>query len=57
LNKVGLGSVKGFYSGKVLLITGTTGFLGKLVLEKILRVLSDVKKIYLLTRPKVRKRR
>lgn len=56
--------VKDYYQGKCLLITGCTGFLGiiqfliffskgKVVLEKILRSL-DVKKIYLLIRPKVR---
>ena len=59
--------IRDFYRDKTLLITGCTGFLGmsrlvticsmafigKVVLEKILRVLPDVKKIYLLTRPKV----
>ena len=35
-----------------MLLTGTTGFLGKIVLEKILRCLKDVKKIYVLVRTK-----
>lgn len=44
--------IKDFYKDKVLLITGTTGFLGKVLLEKFFRSLSDVKRIYLLVRPK-----
>ncbi|XP_044260168.1 putative fatty acyl-CoA reductase CG5065 [Tribolium madens] len=38
-------------SGRTLLITGGTGFVGKVLIEKILRCL-DVKKIYVLVRPK-----
>lgn len=38
--------------GKTLLITGGTGFLGKVLLEKILRKCPGVGKIYLLSRPK-----
>lgn len=44
--------IKDFYNGKAILLTGTTGFLGKVVLEKIFRSLSNVRKIYLLVRPK-----
>ena len=29
--------IRDFYAGKSILLTGTTGFLGKVVLEKILR--------------------
>uniref|UniRef100_M1AAF1 Fatty acyl-CoA reductase n=1 Tax=Solanum tuberosum TaxID=4113 RepID=M1AAF1_SOLTU len=36
--------------GKTILITGATGFLAKLVMEKILRVQSNVRKLYLLIR-------
>eukprot|EP00347_Sterkiella_histriomuscorum_P008623 403344386 len=43
--------IEDFYKGKILLVTGCTGFLGKVVLEKILRSL-DCEKIYLLIRPK-----
>lgn len=32
----GLG-IKEFYAGKTILITGVTGFVGKVVLEKIIR--------------------
>jgi alcohol-forming fatty acyl-CoA reductase len=44
--------IKEFYKDKVLLITGTTGFLGKVVLEKFFRSLNSFKRIYLLVRPK-----
>lgn len=37
-------------SGKQVLITGTTGFLGKVVLEKLIRVVPDIGGIYLLIR-------
>lgn len=38
------------YSGKSIFITGTTGFVGKVILEKYLRCLPFVKHIYLLIR-------
>ena len=38
--------------GKTLFITGTTGFVGKVVLEKILRSLSDIKRVYVMVRAK-----
>jgi thioester reductase-like protein len=41
-----------FYLDKTILITGSTGFLGKVVLEKILRSLPVVKRIYLAITPK-----
>ncbi|VAI25492.1 unnamed protein product [Triticum turgidum subsp. durum] len=37
----------GYFKNKSILITGSTGFLGKILVEKILRVQPDVKKIYL----------
>ncbi|GJN31937.1 hypothetical protein PR202_gb20399 [Eleusine coracana subsp. coracana] len=43
-------TVAGFFLEKSILITGSTGFLGKLLVEKILRVQPDVKKLYLLVR-------
>ncbi|KAF0984977.1 hypothetical protein FDP41_000016 [Naegleria fowleri] len=45
-------SVKEFYHAKTLFCTGCTGFIGKTVVEKILRCLPHVKKVYLLIRTK-----
>ncbi|CAH1107531.1 unnamed protein product [Psylliodes chrysocephalus] len=45
-------SVSDFYNGKTLFITGCTGFMGKVLLEKLLRSCPGVAKIYLLIRPK-----
>lgn len=45
-------SIPGFFSGKNVLITGVTGFLGKVLLEKLLRSCPDVGLVYLLVRPK-----
>ena len=39
-----------FFSGKVILIAGATGFLGQALVAKILAALPDVKRIYLLIR-------
>jgi hypothetical protein len=41
-----------FYQGKNIFVTGATGFLGKVLLEKILRSCPDVGNIYVLIRPK-----
>ena len=40
------------YAGSTVILTGATGFLGKVVLEKILYSLRSVKKIILLIRPR-----
>uniref|UniRef100_A0A0A0KB44 Fatty acyl-CoA reductase n=2 Tax=Cucumis sativus TaxID=3659 RepID=A0A0A0KB44_CUCSA len=40
----------GFLENKTILITGATGFLAKILLEKILRIQPNVKKLYLLLR-------
>ncbi|XP_019453889.1 PREDICTED: alcohol-forming fatty acyl-CoA reductase-like [Lupinus angustifolius] len=45
-----LGSILHFLEDKSILITGATGFLAKILLEKILRVQPNVKKLYLLLR-------
>ena len=36
-----------YFSGKSILLTGATGFLGKVILEKILRTFTNVNCIYL----------
>lgn len=46
------GSVADFYNGKSVFITGGTGFMGKVLLEKLLRSCPGVSNIYLLIRPK-----
>ncbi len=43
-------SVKEQFAGKRILITGTTGFLGKVVIEKIIRDIPYVEKLILLVR-------
>jgi len=45
-------SITEFYKGKQLLITGATGFMGKVLVEKLLRECSDLESIYMLVRPK-----
>jgi fatty acyl-CoA reductase len=43
------------FANKTILITGGTGFLGKVLIEKLLRLCPEVKKIYILIRPKTTK--
>ncbi|XP_017143383.1 fatty acyl-CoA reductase wat [Drosophila miranda] len=43
--------IQGFYKGKTIFLTGGTGYLGKIIIEKILRS-TEVKRIYSMTRPK-----
>ncbi|KAF3442267.1 hypothetical protein FNV43_RR16183 [Rhamnella rubrinervis] len=45
-----LESIVQFLENKTILVTGATGFLGKMLVEKVLRVQPNVKKIYLLIR-------
>ncbi|CAK8576344.1 unnamed protein product [Lathyrus sativus] len=39
-----------FFKGKTILVTGATGFLAKVFIEKILRTQPEIKKLYLLLR-------
>lgn len=45
-------SVKEYYAGKNIFITGATGFMGKVLLEKLLYSCSDLNVIYIVMRPK-----
>ncbi|XP_045495307.1 putative fatty acyl-CoA reductase CG5065 [Colias croceus] len=44
--------IEDFYAGKSVFITGATGFLGKLFVERLLYNCKDIDKIYILIRPK-----
>ena len=41
-----------FYANQEIFVTGGTGFMGKVLIEKLLRSCPDLKKIYVLIRPK-----
>jgi fatty acyl-CoA reductase len=41
-----------YYTNKGIFVTGATGFLGKVLLEKLLRSCYELKVIYVLVRPK-----
>jgi fatty acyl-CoA reductase len=44
--------MQAYYKEKTIFITGTTGFVGKVVLEKILRSLPEFKRMYIMVRSK-----
>jgi len=45
-------SIREFYAGRSMFITGATGFLGKVLVEKVLRTCPEIDTIYLLVRAK-----
>lgn len=45
-------NLKEFYSGKGIFITGATGYVGKILLEKILYEFPQIKKVFIVIRPK-----
>jgi fatty acyl-CoA reductase len=47
--------VQQLFRGAGVLVTGSTGFLGQLLLEKLLRACPGVKTLFLLIRPKKEK--
>lgn len=44
--------IPSFYAGRSIFITGATGFLGKVLIEKLLRSCPNVAEIFVLIRPK-----
>ena len=44
--------IKEFFKGKKILLTGCTGFIGKVMLEKFLRTMPDLGCIFMLVREK-----
>jgi len=45
-------SIPGFYANRSVFITGGTGFMGKVLIEKLLRSCPDIHEIFILLRPK-----
>ena len=45
-------NIREFYKDKTIFLSGTTGFVGKVVLEKIMRSLPEIKRIYVMVRTK-----
>lgn len=45
-------SIKAFYRNAYVLVTGGTGFLGKVLIEKLLRSCDNIRCVYVLLRPK-----
>uniref|UniRef100_A0A0C9PTE7 Fatty acyl-CoA reductase n=1 Tax=Fopius arisanus TaxID=64838 RepID=A0A0C9PTE7_9HYME len=53
MNKVDpLYSIPAFYAGKSVFITGASGFMGKILMEKLLRSCPDIREIFILVRGK-----
>lgn len=43
---------RAYYAGKAILVTGATGLVGKALIEAMLRTLPDIRRLYLLVRPR-----
>ncbi|XP_054161213.1 putative fatty acyl-CoA reductase CG5065 [Oppia nitens] len=52
INNNDVSQIASFYRDRSIFITGATGFMGKVLVEKLLRSCSDVKHIYILLRSK-----
>lgn len=44
-------SISEFYKGRSIFVTGATGFMGKVLVEKLLRACPGIERVYLLMRP------
>lgn len=44
-------SIRNFYNGKSIFLTGGSGFIGKVLIEKLLYSCPEIERIYLLIRP------
>jgi fatty acyl-CoA reductase len=44
--------IREFFAGRTVFITGGTGFIGSVLLEKLLRSCPEIATVYLLVRPK-----
>lgn len=51
-DSVSLTPVQSFYHGKSVFVTGGSGFLGKVLIEKLLRSCPGIKTVYILLREK-----
>jgi len=49
-----MSTIQQYFTGKTVLVTGATGFLGKALIEKMLRSLPGLGRLYLLIRPRER---
>jgi alcohol-forming fatty acyl-CoA reductase len=47
-----MSEIEKFYAGKSVLVTGVTGFVGKVLVEKLLRSCGAIEKIFVLVRSK-----
>lgn len=47
----GTNSIKNFYNESTIFVTGGTGFIGKVLIEKLLRTCTSLSTIYVLLRP------
>lgn len=47
-----LSDIPQWFAGKTIFVTGATGFMGKVLVEKLLRDCPDIEKMYLLIRTK-----